>query len=594
MNRVTVICPNSHHCVVKVTPSTQLRKILEEACLKQGFDISTHRLRHQSRMLDLALPLRLTNLPNNATVEMVQSTDVDARVPVQIHIALQLPDGSRLMGEFLSKTSLLDVLHGFSQKAAQDLIKCTGGQIPCCAYMNKEYRGEAELKLTTLEAMGITGGRCLIRYFPVRMSQDEISKLENRLAEECERKKKLEKVYEKRKMENERRIQLENEREEVFERELKVKNEVEAARLLERNQEASRNIEIARHTTRSGGPSQDAMEHIGSENYPQPSSRLTQLQSILNQVNTSLTTNRVDFLGDQLIGENGRIRISDFQAPAQAESNHGSSNICNPSAPSSETSYLAVEKCNRMPVIIKQDLELIESVGDAVDKQNDIDDQFFELTVNDVKSIRRDLRAEAGMLEQRALLPKTYLTEKNKRRKEESYKHTIVRFICADKTVIQAQFISREPGYPYKLLLSRAVSRLFEFVAESSKNSAVKFDLFLANQRLSPTVLKNLIEVNVAPKSSLYIRFHSPEKAFTDHFMRDKFCEVPMSEADELSRKWLSVNSVYEPYVPKVISAEGGKPPNGKRQLDSMENDAGPSRMKQRPLENLPRWFKRP
>lgn len=48
------------------------------------------------------------------------------------------------------------------------------------------------------------------------MSRDEISKLENRLAEEYERKKKLEKVYETRKTENERRLRLENEREEVL------------------------------------------------------------------------------------------------------------------------------------------------------------------------------------------------------------------------------------------------------------------------------------------------------------------------------------------------------------------------------------------
>ncbi|VBB31559.1 unnamed protein product [Acanthocheilonema viteae] len=90
MNSVTVICPNSRRCVVKVTPSTQLRKILEEACLKQGFDISTHHLKHQNHTLDLALPFRLTGLPNNATVEMVQSTNVVGGVPVQIHIALQV------------------------------------------------------------------------------------------------------------------------------------------------------------------------------------------------------------------------------------------------------------------------------------------------------------------------------------------------------------------------------------------------------------------------------------------------------------------------------------------------------------------------
>lgn len=48
-----------------------------------------------------------------------------------------------------------------------------------------------------------------------------------------------------------------------------------------------------------------------------------------------------------------------------------------------------------MPIIIKQELESSGSVRDAVGKQDDIDDQFFELTVNDVRSIRRDLIAEA-------------------------------------------------------------------------------------------------------------------------------------------------------------------------------------------------------
>ncbi|VBB30363.1 unnamed protein product [Acanthocheilonema viteae] len=455
--------------------------------------------------------------------------------------------------------------------------------------MNKEYRGEVELKLTTLEAMGITGGRCLIRYYPVNMSRDEILKLENRLAEEYKRKKKLEKVYETRKTENERRLQLENEREEIFERELKVKREAEAALLLERSQEASRqeawiinqfyNLETALHTIPSGGLSQAAVGHVvESQRWPQPSSRLNQLQSILNQVNISLATNRVDFPGEQLIGDDGRIHISDLQTAARA---HDSSNICNSITSSSEVSCLTIEKCNRMPVIIKQDLELNESVRDVVGKHDDIDDQFFELTVNDVQSIRRDLIAEAGIQEQRALIPNTYVTEKNKRRKEESYKHTVVRFNCADKTVIQAQFISREP-----------VSRLFEFIMENLENSAVKFDLCLANQRLSSTTLKNLIEVGIAPKSVLYIRFHSPENTFDANFVRDKFCEVPMAEADELSREWLSVNSTYQPYVPKVINVEDVRP-NGKRQSKSIESDAGPSKLKQRPVENLPKWFKK-
>lgn len=67
------------------------------------------------------------------------------------------------------------------------------------------------------------------------------------------------------------------------------------------------------------------------------------------------------------------------------------SGVCN----SSEVSNVLVEKCNRMAVIIKQDFESHGNMRNAVEKHDNIDDQFFELTVNDVQSIRRDLRAEA-------------------------------------------------------------------------------------------------------------------------------------------------------------------------------------------------------
>ncbi|MCP9260803.1 hypothetical protein DINM_003876 [Dirofilaria immitis] len=402
MNNITVICPNSRRCMVKVTPTTQLRKILEEACLKQGFDVSTHQLKHQNHTLDLALPLRLTSLPNNATVEMIQSIGVGSGVPVHIDIALQLPDGSRFMQEFSNKANLLDVLHEFSKKSAQDLIKCSNGQIPCCAYMNKEYRGEAELGLTTLEAMGITGGRCLIRYFAVNMSPAEISNSKIVSPKKMSGRK-------TRKMENERRLQLQIEREEIFERQLKAKRETETARLLELSQEANRNFETTLHTApiSSENLNQDAVEHIAEPDRQPQASRLHQLQSLLNQVNTSLVTNTVDFLGEQLIGEDGRIHINEIQTNDQYNGN-----VCNSITSSSEASYSAVEKCNRMPVIIRHDSESSGRLTEAIRREEDIDDQFFELTVSDVNSIRRDLKAQIRMQEQRALLPKTYIAEK--------------------------------------------------------------------------------------------------------------------------------------------------------------------------------------
>lgn len=57
---------------------------------------------------------------------------------------------------------------------------------------------------------------------------------------------------------------------------------------------------------------------------------------------------------------------------------------------------VVVEKCERMPVIVRHDPKRNENKEGNVHKQNEeIDDQFFELTVNDVQSIRRDLRAQA-------------------------------------------------------------------------------------------------------------------------------------------------------------------------------------------------------
>ncbi|VDN31137.1 unnamed protein product [Gongylonema pulchrum] len=110
--------------------------VLEEACLKQGFEISGHQLRHQNRLLDLSLPVRLSDLPNNATVELIPSTR--GSISTEAQIALQLADGSRFIGTFSNKTNLLDILQKFSKESGTDLVKYSDGRIPSCTYMNRE------------------------------------------------------------------------------------------------------------------------------------------------------------------------------------------------------------------------------------------------------------------------------------------------------------------------------------------------------------------------------------------------------------------------------------------------------------------------
>ncbi|VDN05816.1 unnamed protein product [Thelazia callipaeda] len=577
MNSVTVICPNSRRCIIKVTPSTPIRKylfnlsqILEEACLKQGFDICSHELKHQKHTLDLALPLRLTGLSNNATLELVPSVH-DNIVPVRVQIALQLSDGSRLLQDFQSKMNLWEILNVFSKESPHNLIKCADGQVPCCIFMNKEYRGETELKSTTLEAMGITAGRSLIRYSVVNMTADELSKLENRVAEEKERIARLEQGYEVRKTENERRLQLEIEREKIFKSELESKPRINATQELDHCEHTIRNTEVesSAHSMSIKPLNDNPVQPVTESEMPAAASdRLQHLYSLLDEIDNSLSTNTADFHARKVLSDEGHANMSTLHQRTEVMKDE------------KKISSVPVERCNRMPVIIRQDLELSETNTKILDEtENDIDDQFFDLTVNDVQSIHRDLKAQAHAQQQRTFVSKKYVTEINQHRKEESYKHTVVRFKFSDETIVQAQFISQE-----------LVSELFEFIKENLIIMETKFDICLANHKLSPTDQKSLIDVGVAPKSSLYVQFHSSDNTFDSHFFRDKFPEASLSVADAMSREWLSVNSDYKPYIP-VLTASRDVRPSGKRQQDRAGERGIPPKLSQ---QSLPKWFKRP
>lgn len=55
----------------------------------------------------------------------------------------------------------------------------------------------------------------------------------------------------------------------------------------------------------------------------------------------------------------------------------------------------------------------------------------------------------------------------------------------------------------------------------------------------------------------------------------------------------LSINSIYQPYVPKLRNVDDVRS-IGKRQSEVTDSEAGPSKLKQRPTENLPKWFRKP
>uniref|UniRef100_A0A7N5ZXV5 RBD domain-containing protein n=1 Tax=Anabas testudineus TaxID=64144 RepID=A0A7N5ZXV5_ANATE len=159
---VTVLTPNGRRQTVKVSPNTPLLQVLEDVCKKHGFNPEDHGLKFQRTVVDLTLPWRFANLPNNAKLEMVTSSRKQAVADSQVRIALQMEDGSRLQGSFSCGQSLWELLTHFPQTSVSELSE--SGSTPVCVYMRDEVSGEEALKKTTLKSLGLTGGSAIVRF----------------------------------------------------------------------------------------------------------------------------------------------------------------------------------------------------------------------------------------------------------------------------------------------------------------------------------------------------------------------------------------------------------------------------------------------
>ncbi|XP_051792208.1 tether containing UBX domain for GLUT4 [Erpetoichthys calabaricus] len=159
---VTVLAPNGRRQTVKVFQSMPLLQVLEEVCNKQNFSAKEYDLKFQRTVVDLSKQWRFANLPNNAKLEMVPSSQQRVGLDSMVRIALQLEDGSRLQGSFLCGQTLWDLINYFPHTRIVELqlVEFT----PVCIYMRDEIVGDEGLKKTTLKSLGLTGGSAIIRY----------------------------------------------------------------------------------------------------------------------------------------------------------------------------------------------------------------------------------------------------------------------------------------------------------------------------------------------------------------------------------------------------------------------------------------------
>lgn len=159
MSIVTVLTPHGRRQTVRCEPNQTCMHILNEICrIYPTFTAADYELIHHRRVLDLTLMFRFAGLPNNAQLEM-QAASRQRSVDRDVTLMLQLETGQRVQAEFAPDTTVADIVRQLCPTA---IVEGALRPDAVCVYMRTELWGD-RLAATTLRALGLTGGRAAIR-----------------------------------------------------------------------------------------------------------------------------------------------------------------------------------------------------------------------------------------------------------------------------------------------------------------------------------------------------------------------------------------------------------------------------------------------
>uniref|UniRef100_A0A8D0GP51 ASPSCR1 tether for SLC2A4, UBX domain containing n=1 Tax=Sphenodon punctatus TaxID=8508 RepID=A0A8D0GP51_SPHPU len=379
--------------------------------------------RFQRTLLDLSLQWRFANLPNNAKLEMVPVSRSRAGPENTVRIALQLDDGSRLQDAFRSGQTLWDVIRHFVQ--TRECVEHHSEFSPVCIYMRDEVTGKTALERTTLKSLGLTGGNAIIR---VIMKKCSLSGQEEAVGGDL-----LASPTSTRRP---------------------VGTSLHIASLFTTNLACTDgSFSTSNCVEESGGDSEDRLEEL----QPAPSPF-------------------VPFFGDgECLGGSPVAEVSLDMPSSKLPT-------C-PSGPSkpkkSKTSQEQLSE--RESLVCHLDLQEL-----LPDEPQDLPDDFFEVTVDDVRKRLIQLQSERQRLEEAPLMTKT-LREAQMKEKLERYPKVVLRVHFPDRHVLQGFFCPTETGKNMSAFVSQLA--LLHLVIAPPRTILSDESLTLFQVRAAPSTL---------------------------------------------------------------------------------------------------------
>ncbi|XP_034881636.1 tether containing UBX domain for GLUT4 isoform X1 [Mirounga leonina] len=524
---VSVLAPNGRRHTVKVTPSTVLLQVLEDTCRRQDFNPSEYDLKFQRNVLDLSLQWRFANLPNNAKLEMVPISRSREGPENMVRIALQLDDGSRLQDTFCSGQTLWEVLSHFAQTRERLEQPCEAS--PACVYMRDEVTGRASLQATTLQSLGLTGGSAIIRFAMKRCSSAGVARS---------------------KAPGSPTVSL-------------SADQAAGSPLLPLDSAGLSQGDVSHQDEAgiSGAGCVDAQaKQISKEPAPAPF---------------------VPFSGggQRLGGSSGSARslMSPSAKLPKSFSSPGGPSEPKKSRPGQEPRPEPEPPVDRDPVVCHPDLEELFQAWPA-----ELPDEFFEVTVDDVRRRLAQLKSERKRLEEAPLVTRAF-REAQMREKLERYPKVVLRVLFPDRYILQGFFRPNE-----------TVGDLRDFVRSHLGNPELPFYLFITPPKSvldDPTL--TLFQANLFPAALV----HFGAKELTGLFLEPRLLEhtVSPSAADVLVARCMSRAAG----TPPPMSAPDPAP----LELEPMaeagavglpEPSPGTAQPVRRDLGKVPKWLKLP
>ncbi|XP_063512418.1 tether containing UBX domain for GLUT4 isoform X2 [Pongo pygmaeus] len=601
---VSVLAPNGRRHTVKVTPSTVLLQVLEDTCRRQDFNPCEYDLKFQRSVLDLSLQWRFANLPNNARLEMVPASRSREGPENMVRIALQLDDGSRLQDSFCSGQTLWELLSHFAQ--TRECLQHPGGATPVCVYTRDEIRvsvwdvatqaralptpsrapgiapvgdstflpllllavtGEAALRGMTLQSLGLTGGSATIRFVMKRC--DPVGKTPGSLGSSAS----------------------------AGQAAASAPLPLESGELsrgdLSRREDADTSGPCCEHTqekqsTRAPAPAPFVPFSGGGQRLGGPSGPLRPLTSSSAKLPKSLSSPggpskpKKSKSGQDPQQEQERERDPQQKQEQERERDpqQEQEREQEPERPVDrepvDREPVDREPVDREPVVCHPDLEERLQAWPA-----ELPDEFFELTVDDVRRRLAQLKSERKRLEEAPLMTKAF-REAQIKEKLERYPKVALRVLFPDRYVLQGFFRPSE-----------TVGDLRDFVRSHLGNPELSFYLFITPPK---TVLddhtRTLFQVNLFPTALVHFGAEEPAGVYLEPGLLEH--AISPSAADVLVARYMSRAARSPSPLPAPDPARESEPAAEEGALVPPEPIPGTAQPVKRSLGKVPKWLKLP